>query len=294
MRATVERKNWIAQLRREGDFSTPRYVLNSKTLPFISFTGVTTVEQVKKGVVLFNSEISQCTDHAPMIGILVSPLTFESGNACNSKYPKLDDISAIVNASEGNALMAINYDNRSGEQEATYRNVNHLMSKKEVYSKGLCYALKFDAPYSALPKPAIVQKLKDTWRLKMILPLQDLPSDETSMRDSIQRMLDKYGKVADYFMIDSSNGERGERVFKSKSIAAYLELRNMGFSSMISFSGGLNHRTSYHFIKVLRKELGTDDFSLDSDCKEGIGMYHVQEYLSAVSDGFAPNTNLRS
>lgn len=280
---TQQGKNWIAKLVREGEFSKPKYVLNPLALPYVAFTGATKIEHITEGISLFNSELAQDSNHAPMIGILVSSQTMESVpiNA-DPRYPKLSDIPALVNASAGEALITIHYDCISENQEAIRANINHLLAYRDTYSGGLCYAIQFIAPHAYLPRPAIVENLKRVWELKIVIPLRNWPTEGANARDAAQRICDKYGGIADYFLISQPDA-RGLDVRKFMEV--YSELRQQGFAGIIGFAGSFFNENSKHAITQLRKELGREAFSLDSHCKLETDMAGVRAYLRSVSDG---------
>ena len=212
----------------------------------------TKVEHIRSGISLFHSEFTSNSSHAQMIGILVSSETIEQGyTAGDSRYPRLKDIPALVNASAGEALITIHYDNRNGNRESAYRDINQLMEFSNVYTSELCYGVQFNASHYALPQPNIVAKLREAWGLKIIIPLQKLPSNDADSREAVDRVCTNYGGIADYFLIDQSAGN-GVKLDMAKSVNVYSELMDQNYGGIVCFAGGINGSNAAEIVKSLR------------------------------------------
>src|SRR3989339_991795 len=111
------------------------------TKPYIGITGPVTKQEVRSLVQEFDQAgYSLASSHIPMIGYLVSYKTLNGQPTENRRYPKVQDLPKLLEATNGKVLTMVHYNTK--EQETLASQVGQILTLS--YTSNQCRALQLN------------------------------------------------------------------------------------------------------------------------------------------------------
>ncbi|MBI2151421.1 hypothetical protein HYU21_01700 [Candidatus Woesearchaeota archaeon] len=226
--------------------------------PYVGITGPTTIADTRA----LCSEFSDAgytlnKPHQPMLGFLVSYKTLNGQPTTNKRYPKVNELSQLLQATEGTVFTMIHYNSR--ETDTLAQQVALIFNR--LYSDKLCQALQLNI---MLPPHQEIKKIKEQFPdMQIILQVQNsLIYEKTPME--IVNVLKHYEGCPDHILIDPSGG-RGIEFNVNKSLALYSWVKQTIPYLSIGFAGGFTGQNVATRCQEIIQELKTNDFSIDAE-----------------------------
>ncbi len=197
--------------------------------PYIGVTGAASVKEVNQLMRTFTSfGFNLESSHLPMVGFLVSQKTL-SGQAGNLRYPKVENLTALLEATKGLTFNTIHYNLSRGSGEVlpearSHPTLTHQIAalfNRGIYADNLCRGVQLNIVW---PSPDqiknVINLLPD---LKIILQLS-----QGCLVDPPTQVVDRLGEYADliqYALLDPSAGKG--QVFSARSIYLIMNKLNL-------------------------------------------------------------------
>ncbi|MEA2003342.1 MAG: hypothetical protein U9O53_00085, partial [archaeon] len=244
-----------------------------QTTNYIGVTGVSSIDEVSqvKGIVDRMKTASLLPhDKKVMLGYLVSYKTLNSKPTANRRYPLIKDLPAMLEAAGDNIFTMIHYN--STELNTLAEQVSEIFAFENIYERNLCKAFQLNITW---PDPKAIENIKSSYPdIMFVLSLtKDAISGNTP--EQILENTEQYNGLADYILIDPSGGE-GKPFDIEHSALIYRELRNHFTTEKIGFAGGFDPDNISRRLGILIHELGTTDFSIDTE--KGVRIPLSQKY----------------
>lgn len=229
--------------------------------PYIGVTGISEIEEAKRITESFIKEdlATKGGGRRGMIGLLASQKTLSSGDQLRIKYPNLERIRQIFEATGGHAFNTLHY--HTYQVAGVTEQLDELLSRNGLYADKLCEGVQLNI---SSPPPNEVEKTRVKFPdLKIILQLGPRMLTENGPI-TIAENLAPYIELVHYVLIDPSGG-RG-RVFKVNTIApVYNQIRDKYPDVSMVFAGGFDGGNVRRRLWLLKQTVGTDNFSIDAE-----------------------------
>ena len=226
--------------------------------PYIGITGPTTIADTRAICREFSDAgYTLETPHQPMLGFLVSYKTLNAQPTTNKRYPKIEELSQLLQATEGEVFTMIHYNSR--ETDTLANQVSQIFNP--LYDSGLCRALQLNI---VLPPLKEVKKIKQQFPdLKIVLQVQNNLVYEKTPTEVIT-IFKPYEGHFDYVLIDPSGG-RGLEFNMNKSLALHSWLQHTHQEIGIGFAGGFTGENVTKRCQTIIEQTKKDNFSIDSE-----------------------------
>ncbi|MBU1623370.1 MAG: hypothetical protein KJ597_07400, partial [Nanoarchaeota archaeon] len=198
--------------------------------PYLGITGPVNINETRAICKEF-SEVGFSMEgiHIPMLGFLVSYKTLNQKTTENKRYPPVNTLPELLQATEGKVLTMIHYNSR----EASLSNqVAQVFDG--IYENGLCRAIQLNIVW---PEIGQVARIKEQHpEMQIVFQASHKAMDGKNLIQ-IAQGIKAYGDSLSYVLIDPSGG-RGIPFDLESSVAIYLELREKCPDLTIGFAGG--------------------------------------------------------
>lgn len=229
-----------------------------KAKPYIGVTGPVIPEEVKEVCDGFSDAgYSMDSDHIPMIGFLVNYKTLNGKHVENKRYPSVDRIPELLEASNGQALTMIHYNSR--EMKTLSNQVSKIFDS--IYQDGLCQFIQLNISW---PDTNEVAKIKKNFPDMKIVFQASRGVLSLGKPSEVSNWIKLYGDSIDYVLIDPSGG-RGEVFDHEKFIGLYEDLRETGSNLAIGFAGGFTGENVASRLSKIIEKVGGKDFCIDAE-----------------------------
>lgn len=223
--------------------------------PYVGITGPVTVDEVRQvGQAFRDAGFTKNSSHVPMIGILVSHKTLQGQPTQNRRYPKYEDVPALVEAADEFGIPMIHYNSR--EKGTLLSQLEKILEKSRM-----CQGIQLNIPW---PDIETIKKTRETSKyVDFVIQLSGGAMKDLSP-EQIAREVGKYGILANYTLIDPSGGKAKEFDIES-SLTIYQELNVHAPNTRVGFAGGFTGDNVRVRVKKLRERLGTKVFCIDAE-----------------------------
>ncbi len=226
--------------------------------PYVGVTGPTKVEEVEAIVGGFdNSNYSMTSLHIPMIGFLASYKTLNREPTQNRRYPKITELSELINVAHKKTFTMIHYNSR--EQQTLAEQLEKLFDG--IYQDNLCRAVQLNIVYPDLYQLEVIKKRMPD--LQIVFQASRRVLEENSL-ETISQKIKKYESFIDYVLIDPSGG-KGKEFDLEKSVQVYGELKEKIPKATIGFAGGFIGENVIPRVTTLMKTIHNSDFCIDAE-----------------------------
>ncbi len=229
--------------------------------PYIGVTGISTPNEAATITQTFASEglTNKGGNHIGMVGVLVDQRSLVARIRERIKYPNLDQIRQIFEATQGNTFNTLHY--HTYHESTLASQLNQLLTSNSLYSDGLCNGVQLNMPW---PPADDVIRTKITFPdLKIIIQLGPRILAENNPEDIATNLTPYIGSI-DYVLIDPSGGRN--RIFKVNTVApVHNRIREAYPDLSLGFAGGFNARNVRTRLWVLLQTAGTSNFSIDAE-----------------------------
>lgn len=229
-----------------------------RTKPYIGVTGASSKEEVEEVCRRFSdASYAMSGDHIPMLGFLVSREPLGGQDISNRRYPAVDTLPELLQATRSSVMTTIHY--RSRERDTLADQVGKLFTG--IYEKGLCNAVQFNIIW---PDVKQVKMVKDMFpEMKIVLQASDKAMADNSPREIMEKVR-QYGDSLDYCLIDPSGG-RGMEFDIERPFAIYLEIKREIPDLTIGFAGGFTGENTADRLRRIIKRISRQDFFIDAE-----------------------------
>ena len=257
---------------------------------YIGVTGsVTVLETVDICKAFSEAGYSLNTPHIPMLGFLVSYKTLTGELMKNRRYPAVNSLPKLLEATAGSVLTMVHYNSNEGSSLA--EQVARIFADKvNIYENGLCRALQLNIVW---PGPTQTAKIKEQFlNMQIVLQASNKAMSGKNHRQ-IAEKIQQYADTIDYVLIDPSGG-KGLEFNIDSSVAVYSQLREQCPDLCIGFAGGLTSENVSSRITELISRVGENSFCIDAEggLRDKITAHYgddllnirkVQSYLQSAS-----------
>lgn len=255
---------------------------------YIGVTGVANISDVFVTTSNFrNAGINMQGDHIPMIGFLVTPKTIyeippKSGKIPHQRYPPISSLRKMMEYSKGDALNMIHFSTK--EADCFSKEIKYLFELDNIYNDNLCRALQLNIKF---PKESELETILNKFP-DMSIVLQ-LPREILSEEKNILAVLENYSSLVQGMLIDPSGG-RGREFDVDSATRIYQQIKEKCPGLIVGFAGGLNGTNVGEKIISFRKQIGSEDFSLDAE--GGIRIVEKDKQGKMIIDMLEPNLQM--
>jgi len=230
--------------------------MNSK--PYIGITGPVSVKETKQICKEFSkAKYNMFNPHVPMLGFLVSHKTLNRVELKNRRYPPIDLIPELLEATNNEVLTMIHYNSR--EIDTLSNQVSKIF--EGIYESNLCKAIQLNIVWPDLNQ---ISKIKEKYPEMEIVFQASHKAMEEKNPFQIVKGIKNYGDSINYVLIDPSGG-RGMPFVIASSVAIYSELREQCPNLTVGFAGGFKgDNVGGRLIDLIRKTKETN-FCIDAE-----------------------------
>lgn len=230
-----------------------------KEKPYISVTGVTTLQEAQVVAQTFGCCLPPESNHQGAVGYLANSYTLDGSNRRPTKFPDINDLPLLLSQTHNVALNTIHYNTK--DRNTLPWQVRKLFGQNYIYRDDLCRALQLNVRWPDLSHvEAIKSALPD---LKIILPLTPRILGRQT-REEIADSLRPYENFIDFILIDPSGGKG--ITFEASWVAPYFRLLKYDFpEKQIIVAGGFNEGNVTPRLAQITYALMSDQFGIDAE-----------------------------
>ncbi|MFC1803353.1 hypothetical protein ACFL0D_05235 [Thermoproteota archaeon] len=260
-----------------------------KAKPYVGITGLTTSNEVKAVVKLFQ-EFGYTLDspHIPMMGFLIDYRFIKGMSKLNMRYPDFKDLTEILQAADNKVFTMIHYTMYGMESKIMHTLAEQVTQVFEGIYDDHCKSVQFNIGW---PNAEQVEIIKDKFpEMQIVLQLLDRMSD--NKKGELVERIKKLDNL-DYILIDPSAGKQVEFDI-DRSLHQYFVLKDKFPSITLGFAGGLTGENLARKIKKIIEKTGDSNFCIDAEgglrtqigeefAYDVLDMKKVRCYLKAAS-----------
>ena len=224
--------------------------------PYIGVTGPVTIQETKSICKEFSNEgYSMRTPHIPMVGFLVSYKTLNRKPTNNLRYPPIDVLPDLLEATNKQALNMIHYNSRNLDT-LSYQ-IDQIFSK--VYD--LCQSLQLNIPWPPINE---IKKIKEDYPEMQIVFQASKEAIKRQTPKQIAQGLKKYEGLLTYVLIDPSGGQ--QKTFEaSDTVPIYCEIKEHCPDLTVGFAGGFRGENVNSRLQEIIEQTQESDFCIDAE-----------------------------
>lgn len=229
-----------------------------KPKPYVGVTGPVNVTETQNICRAFSEAgYSLNGNYLPMLGFLASEKTLRGQSTLNRRYPPINSLSSLLQATDGKVFTMIHYNTK--ETNSLANQVSQIF--EGIYEEGLCKAIQLNIVW---PNISQIKKIKRKYPdMKIVFQASQRAMDGRNPLQ-IGEGIKCYGDLLDYVLIDPSGG-RGLPFNLESSVAVYSELKEKCPNLTIGFAGGLTGQNVVYTTKELARKIGAKDFCIDTE-----------------------------
>ena len=205
----------------------------------------------------FEAGYSMGSPHIPMLGFLVSYKTLSGQPTKNRRYPSVNTLPELLQATDGNILTMVHYNTK--DTSSLSKQVAQIFD--EIYENGLCRAIQLNV---AWPEITQVAGIKERYPDMQVVFQASHKIMNGKTPNQLAHGIRAYGDSLSYVLIDPSGG-RGMPFDLESSGAIYSELREQCSDLTIGFAGGFTGENVALRIKKILERVGESDFCIDAE-----------------------------
>ena len=228
------------------------------TKSYVEITGPVNIQETRDICREF-SEVGYSMEslHIPMLGFLVSHKTLNGQATQNRRYPSVNTLPELLQATDGNVLTMIHYNSK--EIDSLSNQVAQIF--KGVYKNGLCRAIQLNIVWLDTSQ---VTKIKEQYPDMQIVFQASHKAMDGKTPNQIAQGIKTYRDSINYVLIDPSGG-RGMPFDLESSVTIYSELREQCPDLTIGFAGGFTGENVAPRLKEILQQIGESNFCIDAE-----------------------------
>lgn len=232
--------------------------MNTKEIPYIGVTGVSTVEEAIQINNTFKTAIKG-KDRLGMVGYLVSNRTLLGEKERYEKYPPIEILPQLLAITAETSLNTIHY--RTNEPKSLATQIDRLLEIEDIYKRHLCHGIQLNISW---PRIDQVEEIKKKYSdLKLILSLNEKALRKNS-RVEIVNHLKNYNDFINYIIIDPSGGIGKQ--FEENAIAPYYRAIKHNFPEKgVILAGGFNDENIFNRLNKVKGAINSSNFGIDAE-----------------------------
>lgn len=225
---------------------------------YIGITGPVNIQETKDICREFSEAgYSMESPHIPMLGFLVSYGTLNGQAIQNRRYPPVNTLPELLQATQGQVLTMIHYN--SNKTDSLSDQVSQIF--EGIYENGLCRALQLNIVW---PDISQVARIKEQYPDMEIVFQASQKAMDGKTPSQIAQGIKDYGDSISYVLIDPSGG-RGVPFDLESSLPLYLELRKQCPYLTLGLAGGFTGENVAPRVKEILQQIGESNFCIDSE-----------------------------
>ena len=229
-----------------------------KARPYVGITGPANSQETIDICREFSEAgYSMNSPHIPMLGFLVSYKTLNGQAIKNKRYPPVNTLSKLLEATDGKVLTMVHYNSR--EIDSLSNQISHVF--EGIYENNLCRALQLNI---VSPDISQVQKIKETHPEMLIVFQASNKFMKGKSPEEISKEIKEYGDSINYVLIDPSGG-RGIPFNLESSITIYSELKEKCPDLTGGFAGGFTGKNVSSRLNKIITQTKEKDFCIDTE-----------------------------
>ncbi len=226
--------------------------------PYVGITGPVNVQETKDICKEFSeADYSMAGPHIPMLGFLVSYKTLNGQPTPNRRYPLVNTLPDLLQATDGEVLTMIHYNSK--EMDSLSNQVAQIFAG--IYEKDLCKAIQLNIVW---PEINQVKKIKEQYPEMQIVFQASHKAMEGKSSNQIATGIKAYGDSISYLLIDPSGG-KGIPFDLELSVAIYSELKNQCPDLTIGFAGGFAGEKVTPRLTEILQQIEESNFCIDAE-----------------------------
>lgn len=225
--------------------------------PYVGVTGPVNVNETNFIRQAFSDAgYSMKGKHIPMIGFLVSYKSLNGIPMKNRRYPKVEDLPQMLEASGSDIYNMIHYNSR----EPNLADQVHRIFDR-LYSEKLCRSLQLNIVWPDIQQVYLIKKRYPMMDIVFQASHQVI---EGRSAKKIAQEISHYGDAIEYVLIDPSGG-KGREFDIDKSVSLYSDIREICPQIIIGFAGGFTGENLRGRVNELIKKTGSNGFCIDAE-----------------------------
>jgi len=255
--------------------------------PYVGITGPVSIKETKDICKEFSKAgYSIYSQHLPMLGFLVSYKTLNGQPTQNRRYPPVNIIQDLLQATDRQVLTMIHYNSKETDE------LSHQVAQifDGIYEDGLCRAIQLNIVW---PEINQIARIKEQYPEMQVVFQASHKTMENKAPTQIVQGIKGYRDLIDYVLIDPSGG-RGIPFDLDYSIAIYLELREQCPNLTVGFAGGFTGENVAPKLEKIEEQIRGNDFCIDAEGglrdkvtsaygDDLLNISKVREYLQSAS-----------
>lgn len=226
--------------------------------PYVGITGPVNVQETREVCREFSEAgYTRNTPHTPMLGFLVSYKTLNGQPTKNRRYPPVNGLPELLQATDGRVLTMVHYNSK--EMDTLSNQIAQIFDG--VYEDGLCRAIQLNIVWPNIDQ---VARIKEQFPDMRIVFQASHKSMDGRTPSQIAEGVRAYRDSLSYVLIDPSGG-RGVPFDLESSVAIYSELREQCPDLTIGFAGGFTGENVAPRLREIIQKIGEKDFCIDAE-----------------------------